>query len=104
MPERLLGTCGHCKTWYLLTDDLQYVEIPPGRTNRGEACPPDIPSASPYAARRRNGIARDFIDHPNGPGCGRLTVDLADRKDEDKGRRYKRVAMRMTRENRWCAG
>jgi hypothetical protein len=57
MPERLLGTCGDCKTWYLLTDELEYVEIAPGRTNRGEACPPDIPSALSYAARRRNGVA-----------------------------------------------
>jgi hypothetical protein len=27
LPDRLLGTCGNCKTWYLLNDDQESVEI-----------------------------------------------------------------------------
>ena len=33
MPDRLLGTCGGCKTWYLLNDDQEWVEIPSRRRN-----------------------------------------------------------------------
>jgi len=29
LPNRLLGTCGNCKTWYLLNDDQDLVEIAP---------------------------------------------------------------------------
>jgi hypothetical protein len=57
MPERLLGTCGDCKTWYLLTDELEYVQIAPGIEDRGEVCPPGISPVLPYASPSRYGVA-----------------------------------------------
>jgi hypothetical protein len=33
MPDRILGTCGGCKTWYLFNGDLDDVEIAPVRTH-----------------------------------------------------------------------
>jgi len=54
MPERILGTCDECKTWYLVDGDLEYVEIAPRRTGQGKV---RIPNPSPvlsYAIRPRN--------------------------------------------------
>ena len=54
MPERILGTCDECKTWYLFDGDLECVEIAPRRTGQGEV---RIPNPSPvlsYAIRPRN--------------------------------------------------
>ena len=42
MPERILGTCEECKTWYLFDGDLECVEIAPRRTGQGE-----LPIANP---------------------------------------------------------
>lgn len=44
MPERILGTCDECKTWYLFVGDLECIEIAPRRTGRGEV---HVPSPSP---------------------------------------------------------
>src|SRR5271166_1436500 len=54
IPERILGTCDECKTWYLFDGDLERVEIAPRWTGQGEV---RIPNPSPvlsYAIRPRN--------------------------------------------------
>ena len=48
LPNRLLATCGDCKTWYLLDDDEEWVEIPQSmtRSKRGKASCPSLTKSS----------------------------------------------------------
>jgi len=54
MPDRLLGTCDKCKTWYLFDGDLECVEIAPRRTGQGEVRIPNPSPVSSYSLRLRN--------------------------------------------------
>lgn len=55
MPERLLGTCGDCKTWYLLEGDLECVEIAPWAINPGKGCVPETTPVGSHSTHSRNG-------------------------------------------------
>ena len=37
LPDRLLATCSHCKTWYLLIASQELVRITPRRTSQKRA-------------------------------------------------------------------
>jgi hypothetical protein len=55
MPERLLGTCGDCKTWYLLEGDLGCVEIAPWEMNPGKGRLPETTPVRSHSTHSRNG-------------------------------------------------
>src|SRR5689334_7442705 len=57
MPERLLGTCGGCKSWYLIEGDLECLQVAAGETEQGEVCLPNSSPVLPYALRSLNGHA-----------------------------------------------
>ena len=54
MPERILGTCDECKTWYLFDGDLNGLEIAPPRKDQGEVGISDPSLVTTYAPRLRN--------------------------------------------------
>lgn len=57
MPERILGTCDECKTWYVFDGDLECVELAPRQTGKGEIIAPAPSPVSSYVIRLRNASA-----------------------------------------------
>ena len=57
MPERILGACGECKSWFLLDSGLGYVQIAPGAVDPGKKCLPETTPVLSHALRSLNGHA-----------------------------------------------